>query len=374
MAITPTDEFLCHQSVATFDRIPNTDSQWTERVWFSAFEKTGALQVVFGLGKYHNRNVMDASIGVVFDGAVQHDVRVSRELIPAVDDYRVGPIGYTIPEPLRVVRITTDANDSGVACDLRFIGQSDPYLQDPQMFRMRKGRVVNHMMRYFQTGSVEGWVERDGERIAVRPDDWWASRDRSWGIRANTGEATSADGENQSLLGGLEPAGEGIPFHWNFFTMQFDGWNTSFEFAESPEGQRLGPALGHVQYADPDRPDDKIVHVDHEWDFEEGRRRLRGIRSVVHLEGGETRELRMEPVSIAYRRPGGGHYGGYGRFVQGRWLGELDVETDRLELTDAVRDDLHFVDDYALRVTWGDEVGWGIAEPLIPGVTELLTT
>jgi hypothetical protein len=35
---------------------------------------------------------------------------------------------------------------------------------------------------------------------------------------------------------------------------------------------------------------------------------------------------------------------------------------------------LHFTDDYALRISSGNERGWGVAELLIPGVSELLTT
>jgi hypothetical protein len=157
--------------------------------------------------------------------------------------------------------------------------------------------------------------------------------------------------------------------------MQFDEWNTSFEFAQTPDGHRLGPALGHLQYAAHlERPPQKIVHVDHEWDFTPGTERLRGIHSVIHLDDGTVKGIDMEPVSVAFRRPGGGHYGGHKDWVQGVWMGGQRVEGDRIELTDDVIADLHNVEDYALKVRCGDAQGWGVAEPMIPGIAELLTT
>jgi hypothetical protein len=375
MAVTELDEYMAHQTVATFDQVSNTDPQWTERVWFSAFDKSGGHQLVFGFGKYHNRNVMDGSIGLVVDHSVQYNVRASRELLPAPDTYRIGPLGYEIVEPLRRVRVLAESNESGFSCDVRFIGETEIYEQRPPMFRRRKGRTINHMIRYFQTGSLEGWIEVEGERREVNRDEWWAARDRSWGLRSNTGERTSASGESASELGGLEPPGEGIAYRWNFFTLQFDDWNTSFEFAQTPDGHRLGPALGHLQHAAHlERPPQKIVHVDHEWDFTPGTERLRGIHSVIHLDDGTVKEIDMEPISVAFRRPGGGHYGGYNDWVQGVWMGGQRVEGDRIELSDDVIGDLHNVEDYALKVRCGDALGWGVAEPMIPGIAELLTT
>lgn len=375
MAVSPLDEYMAHQTVATFDQLANTDTQWTERVWFSAFDKSGRYQLIFGFGKYHNRNVADGSIALVVDGAVQYNVRASRELLPDLDTYRIGPLGYEIVEPLHSVRVVTDDNESGFSCDVHFFGETEIYEQSPPMFRRRKGRTINHMVRYFQTGTLEGWIDIEGQRVQVTRGEWWAARDRSWGLRSNTGERTAPDGASASLLGGLEPAGEGVAYRWSFFTMQFDDWNTSFEFAQTPEGHRLGPALGHLQHAAHlNRPPQKIVHGETEWDFVEGSDRLRAIRSTVHLDDGSTRDIDMEPISIAYRRPGGGHYGGYGDWVQGQWLGPLRVEGDRLELTDAMRRQLHNVEDYAIRVRCDGQEGWGVAEPLIPGIAELLTT
>jgi hypothetical protein len=375
MGVSAADEWMCHQVVSTFDHVENSDPQWTERVWFAAFEKTGRFILAFGMGKYTNRNVMDASLCISVDSSKQYNLRASRVLFPDIETYKVGPMGYEILEPLKSVRVYAEDNEHGVRCDLRFVGETEIYEQTPSMFRRRNGRLVNHMIRYFQTGGVEGWIEIAGVRHEVRREDWWASRDRSWGIRSNTGELVTSDGVSTTPFGGMQPPGEGVAYRWSYFTMQFPNWNTSFEFAQTPAGQRLGPALGHMQFRAADRKDMKIVHVDHEWDFIPGTQRLRGIHSVIHLADGTTRDLQMTPLGFCLRRPGGGCYGGYQNWAQGQWKGRLWVDGDTTDLTDQeLVSKLHFTDDYALRITSGDEQGWGLSEPLIPGVSELLTT
>ena len=378
MAITPMDEFMCHQTVKTFDQAEISDTQFTERVWFAAYEKAGKFQFGFGMGKYINRNVMDASVALVVDGKTQHNVRASRALFPDIENYKVGPLGYEVVEPLHRVRVTVEEHEqAGFTCDICFIGETEVYQQTPAMYRMRRGRVVNHMIRYFQTGSVEGWIEIDGQRHEVRRQDWWASRDRSWGQRSNTGEYTSAEGKTRTLMGGFEQAGEGIPFRWNYFTMQFADWNTSFEFAQTPDNEPLGPALGHLQHArHTGKADQKIVNVDLDWTFIEGTKRVKGIRAMVRLDDGSERELVMEPFSTLYRRPGAGTYGGWNEWTQGVWMGPLAVEGESMTLEgDAFLHELHFTDDLAMRITCdGKEQGWGLAEPLIPGIGELFVT
>src|SRR3954470_24297484 len=105
---------MCHQTVSTFDHVDTSDLQWTERVWFSAFEKTGRMQINFGMGKYTNRNVLDGSIGVTVGGVTQHNVRASRALSPEIDTYAAGPIAYRIIEPLRRIGFSVAENAHGL--------------------------------------------------------------------------------------------------------------------------------------------------------------------------------------------------------------------------------------------------------------------
>ena len=74
--LTPADEGFCHQIADTFAVVGSTDLAWTEKVCASAFAKDGSLQLGFGLGKYNNRNVMDAYAGTS-RGVEQTTVRAS---------------------------------------------------------------------------------------------------------------------------------------------------------------------------------------------------------------------------------------------------------------------------------------------------------
>jgi hypothetical protein len=44
-----------------------------------------------------------------------------------------------------------------------------------------------NVIRFHQAGTVSGWVEIDGTRQEVNPDEWFGFRDRSWGIREHVG-------------------------------------------------------------------------------------------------------------------------------------------------------------------------------------------
>ncbi|MEO8804479.1 MAG: hypothetical protein ABI433_00230 [Burkholderiaceae bacterium] len=375
MPVTAADEWMHHQTASTFDHVDNSDMQWTERVWLAAFEKTGRMQIAFGLGKYANRNVMDASIAITVDGKTQYNVRASRALFPDPEVYEVGSLSYEIVDPLRRLKVTIGANEHGVRGELEFVGNTEVSEQKPQMFRRRNGRLVNHMIRYFQAGHLQGSLEIDGVRHELRAEDWWAGRDRSWGIRSATGEFCDEEGNNSSLVQGLQQRGNGVPYRWNFFILQFRDWFANYEFAESPDGARMGPALGHLHFTGGDKRTLKIVDVKHRWTFVPGTKRIVSIHESIHTDDGEVREVLLEPVSICYRRPGGGLYGGWKGNAQGLWMGPQWEDGDRQDLTDPeTLTNLHFVDDHALRCTFGDEVGHGLAEPLIPGRSELLTT
>ena len=63
--LLPADEQFTHQVVETFATVGTTDPSWTEKVCAMAAARDGSLQLGFGLGKYTNRNVMDAYVGRV---------------------------------------------------------------------------------------------------------------------------------------------------------------------------------------------------------------------------------------------------------------------------------------------------------------------
>lgn len=125
--LLPSDEGLNHQVAETFATVAQSDPAWTEKLWGAVFKKDGSLGVGFGLGKYMNRNVMDAYCGVS-RGVEQWAVRGSRMLFPDPDLSSVGPIHYEIIEPLKRLRVRLEENDSQpisfditLHCDDRFV-------------------------------------------------------------------------------------------------------------------------------------------------------------------------------------------------------------------------------------------------------------
>jgi hypothetical protein len=90
------DEMLSHQIVDTFSTVSESDYAWTEKIWVSIARTDGSVQLDFGLGRYHNRGVIDGFAGVS-RGREQWTVRGSRELESAPEATAIGPVVYEGP-------------------------------------------------------------------------------------------------------------------------------------------------------------------------------------------------------------------------------------------------------------------------------------
>ena len=158
--LTPQDDLLGHQTPATFDQPSSSDLRWTERYWYSGHCVPGGDMIFdIGLGHYANRNVMDAFAGVTV-GNRQYNFRASRRLHDKTQhalDPRVGPLRFEILEGMRTHRIVLEANDSGIAFDLRFIASTEG-AQELQSFRRRLSRVEEDLTRMSQFARWEGWL------------------------------------------------------------------------------------------------------------------------------------------------------------------------------------------------------------------------
>ena len=93
------DESLTHQIVDTFARVVESDRAWTEKIWGSLASMDGTLQLSFGLGKYHNRGIIDG-FGGVSRGREQWTVRGSRELRSAPEDVSIGMAVEAVWKPV----------------------------------------------------------------------------------------------------------------------------------------------------------------------------------------------------------------------------------------------------------------------------------
>ena len=172
--LLPADEQFTHQVVDTFATVGTTDPSWTEKVCAMAAARDGSLQLGFGLGKYTNRNVMDAYSGVS-RGVEQMTVRASRRLQPEPELTVIGPIRYEVLEPLRTIRFALDANDcQPIAFDWVFESVVPPHVEERTHTRDHY-RVSAELVRYHQTGvAAGGWrstvsAPRSRPRPGCRP-------------------------------------------------------------------------------------------------------------------------------------------------------------------------------------------------------------
>jgi hypothetical protein len=366
--ILPLDEMLNHQIVDTFATTASSDHSWTEKIWSAIVRKDSAMAVDFGLGRYHNRGVMDGW-AAVSQKRKQWTVRASRELRDDPTITTVGPITYEIIEPLHKVRYALAPNKiQPIAYDITFTAEMPPFLEDRHKQREPDGfRVGSDVIRYHQIGVPSGWVEIEGKRHEVHPDEWTEYRDHSWGTRLDVGahnpdiRPTTDFGDRK--FGEIEfvliwtpfmlvsPNGDKVAYHFYFMSKQ-----------------------GHIFYSSgyrnhPDGTQEKVARVQPELRFDDRTRRLLGGR--VHfdmLQGGRhTVEVEVPGESGCHLGPG--LYLGFDGKKHGSWKGPLEVEgehfADTLDLTTLKR--IRQLRDCPIRVREGDAVGYGIMETIIHG-------
>ena len=131
------DESLTHQIVDTFAVVAESDYAWTEKIWTSIASVDGSVQVDFGLGKYHNRGIIDG-FGGVSRGREQWTVRSSREL-----RRRAGGRAHRADQlrgrrAARQVRVRLEPNDvQPISFDLVLSGVTPPFFEDRNLVAER---------------------------------------------------------------------------------------------------------------------------------------------------------------------------------------------------------------------------------------------
>lgn len=365
--LTAEDEGFNHQIIDTFAVVGSTDQSWTEKVCAMAAARDGSLQLGFGLGKYTNRNVMDAYAGIS-RGVEQITVRASRQLAPEPNTTIIGPIRYEIVEPLRSVRFVLEPNDvQPIAFDCLFEGVLPCTFEDRTHIRTGY-RISAELVRYHQIGRCSGWIEVDGVRTEITPDTWVSTRDHSWGVRYGIGQEVQ----------GLQPRPEPSPDDtYHFF------WTPSY--LERPDGSPYGifmvmnhfrrpsfdqkSTFGVIEH--PDGRVEQMVDIVPELTYDPVNRRLRGGRVHCTMRDGSTRTLEVEVVSDTGFHLGTGLYFGFDGHHHGDWRGVLHVEGERIDdcSTPENARRVHQIRDTVVRITdpVGGGVGWGNWQPIITG-------
>lgn len=374
--LTAADELFNHQIVNTHAAVGTADRGWTEKAWFTLMRKDAQLQVNFGLGKYANRNIMDGFAGIQ-RGTQQRTVRASRVLASSPDDMAVGPLSFAADEPFKTIRIALAEN---AAQPLRF--ELTFHATMPAFFEKRDvvvhgGRVASDVIRYHQAGTVSGWIEVDGERIAVDPDEWFGFRDHSWGLREHVGvDPTDLVPGNIGLTGQDKSA---MAFHMNWLVSKIDRPDgTSYDLAYyfRDFGGDGPPEFFSGFINESDGRQIPILHFHPEIDYRKSDRGSMGGKVTAILAGpGKSTVERVFEIETINPEMGfrllPGMYGSWKGQIHGSYKGEafLDGEcVDDVNAPEKTAENYRWqIRDRPVRIREGDNAGFGDMESIILG-------
>jgi hypothetical protein len=303
------DEYPFHQITQTFAGVGGSDPMWNDGHYVCGADQAGRVSFTSNLRLYANNDVMDGFVCLRHEG-LQHNIRVSRRLRPAMDELRVGPLRIEIREPLEALRMVLDDNAFGFTLDVTCHSTVSPYMGPIEITR-EDGRLLGERATYEITGELEGWVAVGGHRVTLDRGTASFFRNHSWGY--------------QPGRGGPRPYGSPTPRRrvpgvrqWVLFHMPDHG---GF-FFEDPNG-REAAGKGAVLERDRITP---VVRVEHDIEFYEGGRRLhRGWFRLVDVDGRE-RRYDVEDLGWVYCQ-GGGYFGGFDdRLGQGVFRGDYHEE------------------------------------------------
>ncbi len=353
--LTKYDEFLCHQTVSTFNSVSTSAREWTERIWFSVHDTVGKYQMISGFGYYPNRNIMDAFACFVVENKTLYAVRASRVLRPRIDEVSVGPLSYDIVEPMKQLKCILAENEHKLSFEIDFHATMPAHEEDAQ-YTEEKGRALENIKRYVQVGKPSGWIKYEGETVRIDQDSWRCERDHSWGIRRGGGVPET----------GVQPSEYPEGYLHNFVLLQFDDWGATYHTREDWDSNTLHFS-GSVFYPfDSTREPDQLISVDHKFTFKQDIRQIDGGNMTLNAEDSSKIDITIHPLSACYLQAGG--YFGYEGFTHGLWLGENYLDGLKLDLTDPGEiKKLSFLDDVVCKATCGDRTGYGIVELVVIG-------
>ncbi|HWE54855.1 MAG TPA: hypothetical protein VG435_05050 [Acidimicrobiales bacterium] len=369
--LLPADESFNHQIVETAAYVATSDRSWTEKVCAMAASRDGRFQLGFGVGKYTNRNVFDGYAGLSV-GRSQWVVRSSRRLADDPGTTSVGPIRYEVVEPLKTVRFALAGNDAQpLSFEWTFSAVTPTVLEQRDHQPSRRGyRTDIDILRYHQVGVAEGWFSIGGERTGFGPEQWFSTRDHSWGVRQDVGlPETDIEGAG----GGLQTPGVSFRFSWSPMLLERPDGSAYAIHHQHRQFRAFGweetRCEGTVEHTDGRL--DRVAAVRPELRFDPANRRVLGGTIHLTMADGTDRPLHVEAMGDTGFHLGLGLYFGLDGHHHGEWRGPLHVEGEHVEdCTDAAAARrIHQIRDAVMRVDdpVGGGHGWGNLQTAIVG-------
>jgi len=352
------DDYPIHQTSDPVSQPAESHPNFYDRYWFNGYDRDGDFYFGVALGLYPNRRVMDCAFSIVRDG-VQHAFHASRLAPDDPSETRVGPFRIEVVEPMRVLRVALEPNETGIEAQLLFRPRT-ACVEEARAPMRRDRRLVMDTTRFTQFGTWEGFVVAGGERTDVSAERVRATRDRSWGVRP-VGEP----------IGG-KPAGDGqIFFLWA--PLQFDDVCThagSFETADGQSWDNFAMVLpAYAKDAEIPGVEDPatrhLVGVRHEIEWKKGTRWASRAELELLESSGQSHRITVEPVlrfnmyGIGYVHPEWGH---------GIWKGDLAIAGESWRSADLDPLDFRYRHvQQVVKARWGDRQGVGVLEQIVFG-------
>ncbi len=343
------DDYPLHQIAEPIRHVGTSDRNFYDRYYFNLHGSTDELFMVMGMGQYPNLGTQDAFACVCSNG-MHRVLRASRELGDRMDT-SVGPFRVEVLEPLRRVRFTCEPSEHPIAFDLTWDG-AIPAFEEPRQYLRRFGRVLFDTSRFAQTGTWSGTLQVAGDDIAVTPDRWKGTRDRSWGIRP-VGEAEPP---------GIRQGTGQMVGMWNYAPVQFDDSSVLYIVHEEPDGNRPLEEAVRI-YADPGRGHEWLGRPEFEHTLEEGTRMVRSgsVLRFPDAPGGPF-EMTVTHLRHAFIAVGTG-YGMDDEWRHGMYQGPLAVQYREWKQDELESWGWYGVVDHVARFdTNTGEVGFGLHE------------
>jgi len=315
--LTKFDDYPIHQTPEPISQPASSDRNVYDRYWFNGYADDGEFYFGIGLGYYPNRGIMDCGLSLVIDGE-QHAFHASRRAGNEPSDTSVGPFRIEVVEPMRIIRVLLDENETGISCDLRFDARTACVEEGRQTLRSGR-RVVMDATRFAQFGRWTGYIGYAGKRLKVDASHVPGTKDRSWGIR-QIGEPDVGGAPITTL--------PQIYFLWS--PIHWDDHCTHLGLFEYADGTKWHQDAAIVPaYADPAAipgvTDDDIRY----WSRAEGSvtyipgtRRAAKAQIALVSTGGERRDIELEPL-LCFQMKGIGYI--HPEWAHGCWKGELAI-------------------------------------------------
>jgi hypothetical protein len=350
---SPLDELPIHQTPLSMQFVGTSDRNFYDRWYFNAHDRTGDVFLVTGMGVYPNLGVVDA-YAVVRRGDRQRVVRFSDALgdrrLSGGTECAVGPYRVEVVEPLQRIRLVCEGDEHGIGFDVTWDGSFPAVMEQPHI--MRTGpRPILDASRFAQVGTWSGVLRVDGDEIAVDPERWVGTRDRSWGIRP---------------VGGADPPGRYAAeqpldgFWWLYVPMRFDDHAVIVIVQELPDGFRT---LNDATRVWADGRHEQLGWPEVDIHYQPGTRHPLGATITLTERGGKPLTMEVDTLASIPLHVGCG-YGGDSGWTHGEWRGRGWADGETYDMTDPeiVARTPFGVIDHVGRATCGGAEGWGLFE------------